>query len=226
MRSQFVRLLRTIWEWIRRHPLIALALIIAGAAVDAFFELAEELHEEELGPFDIYVKQYVLRMQSDNLFLFSKMMTDLLVLPYVILLVFPFFLYLLFTRRYVLAGGIMVIPGLAGLIIVLLKAIYQRPRPMEPLLPASGYSFPSGHAFSAMVIYGLLGYVVWRCFSRRRWQRALIVIVVLLLVLATGYARVYLGAHFTSDVVGGWIGGLAVLCGGIALLEVLQRRWK
>jgi len=118
------------------------------------------------------------------------------------------------------------IPGIAGLIISLLKAIYHRPRPTEPLLPASGFSFPSGHAFSSVVIYGLLGYVVWRCFSKRRWQRAAIVIAVALLVLATGFARVYLGAHFISDVAGGWIGGLAVLSGGIALLEVLQRRWK
>ena len=235
MRSRLRDFARAIWEWIWRHPLFAGALVIAGAAVDAFFELAEELPKGSLGPFDRFVINSIQHVHSPSLFLFSVIMTDLLIFPSdsaewrsvnVIYLLLPFFIYLLATRRYLLAGGIIVIPSLSALLISLLKALYHRPRPIGELIETPGYSFPSGHAFSSVVIYGLLGYVIWRCLTRWRWQRMLVVIVVILLVLGTGYARVYLGVHYPSDVVGGWIGGVTVLFGSIVLLEILQQRWQ
>lgn len=235
MRSRLQNFAQTAWSWVRRHPLFALALIVIGAALNAFFELADELPEGSLGPFDHLVTGVIQHYRADGLFQFSVIMTNLLILPTtaadwrtinVIYLLLPFAIYLLITRRYVLAGGLAVIPALTAVLIVLLKALYQRPRPLGELTEAPGFSFPSGHAFSSVVVYGLLGYVAWRCWSRRRWQRVLIVIVVMLLVLGTGYARVYLGVHYPSDVLGGWACGLAVLAGGIALLEPLQRRWR
>ncbi|MHB0935624.1 MAG: phosphatase PAP2 family protein [Armatimonadota bacterium] len=226
MRSRLTDFILAVWGWMRRHPGISVALIVAGIALDAFFEVADELVEDELGPFDSLVQHLIAQFRSPGLLLLSRVLTEMLYFPFVVILALPFFLYLLWTRRFVLAGGLVAIPAVAGLLILLLKAFFQRQRPLEPLLPVGGYSFPSGHAFSSVVIYGLLGYVAWRCFTRRRWLRVLIVIVVVLLALATGFARVYLGAHFTSDVLGGWAGGLAVLAGGIALLEALQRRWK
>lgn len=226
MPSRLKAFANTVWAWIRRHPLFAVALIIVGVAIDAFFELAEELPEGSLSPFDTYVQRLVQHYQSHGLFLFSLIMTRLLVFPYVVIILLVFLVYLLAARRYVLAAGIAIIPSLAGLLITLLKSIYHRQRPAHELLITPGYSFPSGHAFSSVVIYGLLGYVVWQCFSRHRWQRVLIVIVVVLLVLATGFARVYLGVHYPSDVVGGWIAGSAVLFGSIVLLEILQKRWR
>jgi len=235
MSSRLKAFADTVWTWIRRHPFFAAALIVIGAAIDVFYELAEELPEGDLGPFDNFVRHIVQQYQLPGLFVFSIVMTDLLIVPSraadwrtvnIIYLLLPFVIYLVAVRRYILAIGIIVIPSLTGLLIGLLKGIYHRPRPEHELIITPGYSFPSGHAFSSVVIYGLLGYVAWKCFSRRRRQRASIVFVVILLILATGYARVYLGVHYPSDVAGGWIGGLAVLCGGIALLEVLQRRCK
>jgi len=225
MRSRLRDFANAVWGWIWRHPFFAVALIIIGAALDAFFELAEDLPEGQLGPFDQFVRGAIQHYRSPGLYQFSLIMTDLLIFPFVVIILLIFFIYLLIVRRYVLAAGVLIIPGLSGLLILLLKAIYQRPRPLAELIKTAGYSFPSGHAFSSVVIYGLLGYVVWACFARRVWQRVLIIIVVTLLVLATGYARVYLGVHYPSDVVGGWIAGVAVLFGSIVLLDALQKRW-
>lgn len=93
-----------------------------------------------------------------------------------------------------------------------LKMIFHRTRP-ETLYVQSmaikSYSFPSGHAFGSMVFYGLIAYLCYQHLS----QPANIIIPVLLAVLigAIGLSRIFLGAHFPSDVVSGWLLGGAAL---------------
>lgn len=98
----------------------------------------------------------------------------------------------------------------------ILKFIFQRERP--DTLYAAGmkiksYSFPSGHSFGAMVFYGLLAYLAYQ-YLPQPWN---IIVSVLLgvLILLIGISRIYLGAHFPSDVFAGWI------LGAIALLVII-----
>jgi membrane-associated phospholipid phosphatase len=112
-----------------------------------------------------------------------------------------------------------------GLLNSATKAFYDRPRPpfLDPdWVHEPNASFPSGHSLVGIVGYGFLAYLLWLALPRRyaRW----IVPALGLLVLAIGFSRMYLGAHYFSDVVGGFSVGLCWLSAVISGIEVVRRR--
>ena len=100
-----------------------------------------------------------------------------------------------------------------GLLGVLLKLLVGRNRPdlLDPVAQATGYSFPSGHALNAALGAGAL-LLVFLPFLRGR-TGALVALwaAVVAIPFLTGATRVGLGVHYTSDVVAGWLLGVAVL---------------
>ena len=131
---------------------------------------------------------------------------------------FGLFLVLLDRRADALMVVLSLIPMLIG---EGLKEVIERPRPDYLLagpVPTS-FSFPSGHSLYAFLFGGILIYVVGKLAINpniRRWLQAGLVLV----ILAVGASRVYLGVHWPSDVVGGY------LFAGVALiLLVMLRNW-
>ena len=104
-----------------------------------------------------------------------------------------------------------------------LKAIVDSPRPtpdiVEVLESPADPGFPSGHAFGAVLVFGLLWWLAPRLARSQLASRALRALA-LCLILATGYSRVLVGAHWPSDVLGGYLWGLLVL---LPLLRVAAR---
>jgi undecaprenyl-diphosphatase len=88
---------------------------------------------------------------------------------------------------------------------------------------ATGYSFPSGHSTGALANFGFLAYLACLTASRRRTRLA-IAGGVGLLILGIGFSRVYLGAHYPSDVVGGFLLGGAWLCACVLVVEIARLR--
>jgi membrane-associated phospholipid phosphatase len=86
-----------------------------------------------------------------------------------------------------------------------LKNIFQRVRPhlMNPWSNEPGWSFPSGHAMGSLVVYGMLAYTVGLTVKSRAIRIGLIFLAVSL-VIAVGFSRIYLGAHYFSDVIAGY----------------------
>jgi undecaprenyl-diphosphatase len=113
--------------------------------------------------------------------------------------------------RHGLIGAVTI--GLAALGVELVKATVARDRPsiLEPIIVEHGFSFPSGHATLSMVAYGVLGVLLGR--SRLPpAARTLLVFALGVLVVLVGASRVWLGVHFPTDVIAGWIaGGVVVL---------------
>lgn len=113
------------------------------------------------------------------------------------------------------------VPG-GMLLNVGLKNLFQRARPLmdEPLVHLTTFSFPSGHAVGSTVFWGWIAlYAVSRSNTRR--VRVIAVPVAAAIVLTVMFSRVYLGAHYPTDVVAGGLVGLAWLA---AILAVTARR--
>ena len=118
------------------------------------------------------------------------------------------------------AATTIVLGGVVGLV---LKLVIDRPRPVleSPIAHAPGGSFPSGHAMTAavgsavivMVLLPVLG-AAWRAVA---WAAAVAV------TLASGFCRIALGVHFVSDVVAGWVLGIAVAAATAAAFEMWRR---
>jgi undecaprenyl-diphosphatase len=106
-----------------------------------------------------------------------------------------------------------------------LKAVFERPRPdfPDPVIMEHSNSFPSGHSMGAVVAFGLLAYFLLLALTDRR-EKVGVVLVAAALALAIGFSRVYLGAHYFSDVVGGFAIGGAWLSVCISSIEVAHRR--
>lgn len=101
----------------------------------------------------------------------------------------------------------------AGMLLnVALKHLFARPRPVlpEPLVQITTFSFPSGHAVASTVFYGMLCMLLF-AHTRSRARRVLALGIAAAMVLLVTFSRVYLGAHYLSDVVAGAAEGLALL---------------
>jgi membrane-associated phospholipid phosphatase len=115
---------------------------------------------------------------------------------------------LLLARRWLWALLLLLATGVAELFMAVLKLLVARPRPPleDARIVEAGFSFPSGHATAAATFYGTLAYLLIRCMSPD-WLKALIGVTAALIVLAVGVSRIYLGVHYPTDVIGGWIIG-------------------
>ena len=93
----------------------------------------------------------------------------------------------------------------------LLKRILQRPRPTEfRIVEETGYSFPSGHSMVSMAFYGIIIYLVYKNVTNKYLKWTLITLLSLL-ILSIGFSRIYVGVHYFTDVVGGFLLGLLYL---------------
>jgi len=107
-------------------------------------------------------------------------------------------------------------------LMLLLKQLFQRKRPLSPLLKAAkGLSFPSGHAIMAVTFYGLLIYILQHSITidGLKW---LVTFLIILLIVLIGLSRVYLRVHYASDVAAGFIIGLLWLLLSLAVLKWLE----
>ena len=109
-----------------------------------------------------------------------------------------------------------------------LKELSARPRPDAALalVEETGYAFPSGHAVFAAAFYGALIYLLGRRdgFGRRPALRWTVQGALALFILAVGASRVYLGAHWPSDVIGGFLFGGLCIAALVALRRMLEAR--
>jgi membrane-associated phospholipid phosphatase len=130
-------------------------------------------------------------------------------------------IFLIFKKkRFALA--IVLAPLLGNGIKSIIKNVVGRPRPgwegCQSLVKLSDFSFPSGHTIFYTIYFGLLAWYGYR-YLRDFWYGKLLYIFSALMIILVGISRVYIGAHWASDVLAGYVIGGIILGGTIYLLN-------
>ena len=133
-------------------------------------------------------------------------------------------IFLAATHKWALAGFLVAVTAGTGLLVHLVKDLVgrHRPPPVERLVDVGGAAFPSGHRRKRSCASGLW-FVAWRLGTPRR-VLGVALTVAALIVLGVGWSRVYLGVHWPSDVLGGWLLGATVLLVAVGVFLAWERR--
>jgi len=198
-------------------------LLLAALALWIFYEIAEDILKSETQAFDTAILLTLKRMHTP---LLDRIMTVITFLgePEVLLIIavsLAIWLLLKHRRPEATMLGIGVVG--AGGLNYWLKELFHRERPAlwERTVDVRYYSFPSGHAMVSMVVYGLIGYLLATRFHQVK--RVWVFSGSILLILAIGLSRLYLGVHWPSDVVAGYAAGLVWLIACILELEIWRK---
>ena len=130
----------------------------------------------------------------------------------------------LYRRRFIAILAFWLVMGGVGLSVRYGKTFISRARPADvAYYEVVHYSFPSGHATTAFALYGLLAYFLYRHLNKSKYQKLCLWGAVILIVLV-GFSRIYLGVHYLSDVLAGFLLGLLWTLVGVSLVEVMMYR--
>lgn len=199
----------------RYRTLFLLATITLIASLHLFGYLAAEMLEEEVTLFDQKVTGWVKELIPASLTPAMLWLSFFASTVPVTALTLVLALFLWRRKSYGEAAVIVAAPLGAFLLEELFKALFRRPRPeLAPLTRAHGYSFPSGHATVAAALAVVLAWL-WYCRTRGKLWQWVGPLFTFLLAFLIGVSRIYLGAHYPSDVLAGFALGIAW---GIALI--------
>jgi membrane-associated phospholipid phosphatase len=209
-------------DYLALHLTIGFAVVFI--AVSFFFELTEALDmDEELAHFDHALAaslRATVTPETYTFFAYATHLGDTLVLAVVCSAIAAL---LAWQRQWLqLMGWLTAVIGNA-LLTRALKALFQRLRPLHDhgFAVAEGWSFPSGHASSTMVVYGMLAYLAIH--TIRPAAHLPVALFASAVILLVGSSRIFLQVHFFSDVVAGFCSGAAWLAICIAGTEIALR---
>ena len=205
----------------------ALTCAIFFAAVFLFSFLAKEVFIDGAQGFDQRAFAWTDSIVSDRLNSIMVAITFLGTHKFLIpanLLLTGYFMLVRKHRWYSIKVASIALSSVA--LMALLKLLFARVRPLEPLLgPALGYSFPSGHSMMSFTFYGLLIYLVNR-YTMNPILKWVTMVALGLLIIAIGFSRIYLRVHYATDVAAGFAMGIAWLMFSIYLLNRMEQYSK
>ena len=183
--------------------------IVLFICLIGFLELAEDVFNKEIMNGDIIGYKIISTfLISDFATPIAKFITNFGGAIFIILL--TVILIAVIKNKKI---GLSILANLAIITILnqLLKRILQRPRPTEyRIIEESGYSFPSGHSMISMAFYGYLIYLIYK-YVENKYLKWILISLLSVLICLIGISRIYLGVHYTSDVLGGFLISISYL---------------
>lgn len=186
---------------------IIIGLILVIGSLMLFWEIAENVFAQNLAVFDTTITQAIYLLRGSTMTNFMKLITFFGGQTWLIIGIVMTIVYL-FSKNKRDAFVFLFILSFGVLLNLFLKDLFGRERPdVLPLLEEETFSFPSGHAMNSFIFYTSLSFFVFRKINHpvKKW---LLISLSGLLILLIGVSRVYLGVHYPSDVVAGYIAGL------------------
>ena len=185
-----------------------------------------KFYPEQLTSFDTPIQTWLRGDLPTALTTFFKLVTSFIdplgIIIWVSALVL-FFLYKKWKIEAALLAGNLI---LHGILIKLIKLVYQRSRPsLSHLVEEGGYSFPSGHSMATAIVVGTLIIIVQQRMQNQQIKR-LVQGLLLLFILTIMASRVYLGVHYPTDVIGGVLLGFAILNIEFPFYDKLRFQWR
>ncbi len=195
------------------------ALLFAGAAIITY--LLKTQYDMSASGFDLSVQEFFFSLRSDALNCIIIPLThcgD----PISIVVLCAILLALPNRLKYGVPVSLSALCGLA--IYKPLKHLFLRARPDVSLhlVSQGGYSFPSGHATTSVIVFGLLLYLLRKHCKNEILKNALSAVFIIFMIFI-GLSRIYVGVHWPTDVLCGWFIGGGVL---LTAINILERTYK
>lgn len=185
---------------------ILLSVILGMFSLLLFFKLGDDVFQKEVFALDSTITNFIYGFRSPVL---NKIMLNISIFGNVAFLfclsvITVFYLYTKRKKDALIFSSILY----TGVIInLILKEFFHRPRPhLFTLIAENSYSFPSGHAMNSFVFYTAIAYFILRASNNITLAFVTSGIAIIIIVLI-GISRIYLGAHYPSDVIAGYVGG-------------------
>lgn len=191
----------------------------------SFSYLAISIQNETIIDFDHTIISFVQSYETPSLTTFMTVMSWVgsatIVIP--ITLISLILLYFVWRRR---AQALLFFIVIVGTVILnmTLKLYFHRERPdLNRIIEETGYSFPSGHTMMAFSLYIIIAFVTWRT-VQTKVGAVMLTFFAAFMILAIAISRIYLGVHFPSDIIGGFLASGLWLALSIGVYQDIQRR--
>ena len=200
-------------EWLIKNA----KWIILFVSIIAFLALVEDVWDKDIDKLDVIGYKIIsTTLISDFMTPVAKFITNLGSATFLILVAM---LSVLLIKNKKIGISVCSNLAVAAVLNFLLKNILQRPRPTEfRIIDENGYSFPSGHSMVSMAFYGFIIYLIYKYVKKDNIKWPLIILLGAL-ILFIGVSRIYLGVHYTSDVLGGFLISISYLIIYISIVK-------
>lgn len=182
-------------------------LVVGSIIFISMFLFLEFNYVEKIDIYGDNIKNFFSFKSFDNIFLF---ITNIMSFSGIIIIL-GLSIYILRKKDAKKEMTLYIFSILFCLVITnIIKIVIKRERPLEQSIEVSGYSFPSSHSSISIVVYGFLILLIKK-YYKGNFKRIYISICILLILL-TGFSRIYFNVHYITDVIAGYSLGLVILC--------------
>ena len=182
--------------------------IILFVSLILFIFLTYNIFNNKIAFIDSYIEGIILSIRNDKLTDFMTIITNISS-AYALIVITILLLILIKNKKIPILITFNLI--FSFLTSQLIKIILRRDRPVNiSLVNAMGFSYPSGHSMVSMAYFGFIAYLVYK-YIDNTIVKVILIITLFVSIFAIGFSRIYLGVHYFSDVLGGFLLSISYL---------------